>query len=74
MRPPSAASKNVSVVAPYMYVPPQTDAQGGSSNNNGGDINKQGPTSFTAVGGDYMKRTQYATLNDDITQRLNDNQ
>jgi len=53
------------VAPPYAYVPPDV---------NGTEKKTQpGPTSFTAAGGDYMKRTQYATLNDDIQSRLNDN-
>eukprot|EP00347_Sterkiella_histriomuscorum_P002351 403368489 len=64
-RPVSGKSQQ-SIVAPYVYIP--------ENSNPDQTKNQQGPTSFTAAGGDYMKRTQFATLNDDITQRLNDNQ
>ena len=32
-----------------------------------------GPTSFAAAGGNYMKRTQYATMNDNMSQRISEN-
>ena len=32
-----------------------------------------GPTSFTAVGGHYNKRSQYAVMNDNVNQRISEN-
>ena len=61
-RPPSGQINHV--VAPYIYVPESAKVP---------TEMPEGPTSFTAVGGDYNKRHKMATLNEDLAKRVNEN-